>query len=414
MLFEDFEEEPVTLKDKILRFFVGVFLFILISTLIILLLPGDAERSLLNLLTGQELTSAGNIGDEAIPIDSFKSARIECYNLYHQYMPDRANDAGLLNECAYNRLRSMKVDKVLAGAAGFYVSDIIIKEDLSKQAREAYKRNSSAGYAADEMKSPEEIYRILLHSAPISYRQDAAVSSELYERFLNSNLAASADETRISNEIQTVKLSIAYVVISDEELLNSIGDNFPVSDEEIKKDYDDSVAKGTVPKDANGKPETLENRKAFIFAKLKSEIKQKKLSDLKAQILSARNTKGAGLSEVAKVSGSKVQEMTKVSLMSLGADKKQEKFLSNSGFLKDLTTMSFGKGDVGGPYSDGDKSVYVEFKDLVIEAAPAAVAAASPDAMDKNSMKVRRFLNEIKQSLNGLYPVNRKLDKSVE
>ena len=79
--------------------------------------------------------------------------------------------------------------------------------------------------------------------------------------------------------------------------------------------------------------------------------------------------------------------------------------------MKDITNMSFGKGKVGGPYTDKDKTFYVEFKDLAIESGNSVGKTVALN--DNGSNKVRMFLYEIKQSLNGIYPIQRN-DKSVE
>ncbi|MBK6608585.1 MAG: hypothetical protein IPO06_23185 [Leptospiraceae bacterium] len=411
------EEEPVSIAQKIYRVFAGLFIAVLVVMLIFTFIPGDAEQSLLRTITGQDQMTAGKVGDESIPVDYFKAARLECYYMFKQRYPTIADDRSMLENCAFNQVKSLKIDRVLGTAAGYYVSDLSIKEDISNEARRIHSQSgTSAGYASDEVRSVDEIYRSILLSVPMHYRQDSVLSSDLYERFLYTDVKETEEEQKVRSELENVRISLSYVSFSDEELSKLVGEIPAVTDEEIKKEYDASIANKTIPMGADGKPQTLEIRKAFIFNKIQTEAKEKKLSELKAKILSVKGAENANLAAIGTISGSKIQELSKISLSSLNSPNKDAKtelpkFLSSSTFLKDITNMSFGKGKVGGPYTDKDKTFYVEFKELTIDSGNSVGKTVALN--DNGSNKVRMFLYEIKQSLNGIYPIQRN-DKSVE
>ena len=403
------EEEPVSIAQKIYRVFAGLFIAVLVVMLIFTFIPGDAEQSLLRTITGQDQMTAGKVGDESIPVDYFKAARLECYYMFKQ--------RSMLENCAFNQVRSLKIDRVLGTAAGYYVSDLSIKEDISNEARRIHgQTGTSAGYASDEVRSVDEIYRSILLSVPMHYRQDSVLASDLYERFLYTDVKETEEEQKVRSELENVRISLSYISFSDEELSKLVGEIPAVTDEEIQKEYDASIANKTIPMGSDGKPQSLETRKALIFNKIQTEAKEKKLSELKAKILSVKGAENANLAAIGTISGSKIQELSKISLSSLNSPSKDAKtelpkFLSASSFLKDITNMSFGKGKVGGPYTDKDKTFYVEFKDLAIESGNSVGKTVALN--DNGSNKVRMFLYEIKQSLNGIYPIQRN-DKSVE
>ncbi len=412
------EEEPVSFAQKIYRVFAGLFIAVLVVMLIFTFIPGDAEQSLLRTITGQDQMTAGKVGDESIPIDYFKAARLECYYMFKQRYPTIADDRSMLENCAFNQVKSLKIDRVLGTAAGYYVSDISIKEDISNEARRIHSQSgTSAGYASDEVRTVDEIYRSILLSVPMHYRQDSVLSSELYERFLFTDVKETEEEQKVRSELENVRLSLSYISFSDEELSKLVGEIPPVTDAEIQKEYDASIASKSIPMGADGKPQSLEMRKAIIFNKLQTEAKEKKLSELKAKILSVKGAENANLAAIGTIAGAKTQELSKISLSSLSAPPSKDsnsdlpKFLSGSAFLKDITNMSFGKGKVGGPYTDKDKTFYVEFKDLSLDSGNSIGKTVAMN--DNSSNKVRMFLYEIKQSLNGIYPIQRN-DKSVE
>lgn len=411
------EEEPVSISQKVYRIFAGLFIAILVTMLIFTLIPGDAEQNLLRMITGQDQMSAGKVGDESIPLDYFKAARLDCYYMYKQRFPTAADDPSMLENCAFNQIKSLKVDKVLGNAAGYHVSDISIKEEISVEARRIHSQSgTSAGYSADEVRSVDDIYRSILLAVPMHYRQDSAVSMELYERFLYTDTKESEEEQKVRSELENVKLSLSYIAFSDDDLSKLIGEIPQITDAEIQKEYDASIANKTIPMGTDGKPQPLETRKALIFNKLQSEAKEKKLSEIKGKILSAKGAENGNLGALATMAGVKVADLNKIALSTIGPQPKDSKtelpkFLSTSAFLKDITNQAFGKGKVGGPYTDKEKTFYVEFKDLSIDSGNSVGKNVALN--DNNTNRTRMFLYEIKQSLGGIFPIQRNI-KSVE
>jgi hypothetical protein len=320
-----------------------------------------------------------------------------------------ADDPSTLNNCAFNQIKNHKIDKVFANALGYRVSEIGIKQEISDEARRIHSQATvSAGYSKEEMRSVDDIYKVILNQVPMNYRQDSEISRRILDGFLFTDIKESQAEKDIKQEMESLKLSISYISFSDEDLVKITGSEFPVSEEEIKKDYDDSVTNKTIPLATDGKPETLENRKAFILNKLRSEKKEKQISALKAKILSTKGEANSNLSTIATMSNSTIQDLNSISFAKLDdkENKSLPKFLTSSSFLKDATKTSFGKGRIGGPYTEKDKTIYVEFKDMKFETV-ASSPAKNSEFNQQN--KIRMFLYEIKQSLTGNYPIERNI-----
>lgn len=410
------QEEPTTIKEKIFRTIGGLFLFILVAMLAITFLPGDAERTLFQALSGENSLNAGKIGGESIPLDYFQAARRECYFRYKEYVPSMANDPSTLDSCAYQTIRSLKVSSIIADKVGYSISANGIKEELSKQAREIHKQsNTSAGYAPDEVKSADEIYKSLLSSVPLNYRMDSVKAYGLFPNFLNSDIKKTDDEIIKSEEAANTKVAIKLLAFSDEGLLNELDKKVQISEEELKKEYDNELKNGKLPKDAKGNVEDYKTRKSFLTNKLKVELKQKKLSELKSAVLGLKNSSKPGvLNEIAAMTGTKIDEIRNLSLSSIAnfstPSGKSYKFGTNAVFLKDLTENSDKPGKVGGPYSDSGQTVYVEFISLGLS----DKKEKKEFKRDEMSMTLVSFYSEIMQVMSNANPIYRKVEKQKD
>jgi hypothetical protein len=233
------------------------------------------------------------------------------------------------------------------------------------------------------------------------------------DRLLFSNTSSSDEEKKIASESEGLKINLKYLLVSDLELLNKIGDELPVSEDEMRKDYDESMKSGNL-KNSKGEVPSFEDRKTILLNKIRSEKKKAKLAEIKKNL---ETLKGADkinvLAEIQKITGGKIENLASVSLAELNhLTSKQSnspiRFVNNSGFLKDLTEIPFGKGKVGGPYPEGDMTVYVEFVDMKIEA-PKVIE--NSNSSEKDKLKSYIFLAEIERSLNGIYPIYRTVVK---
>jgi len=402
----------ITLKEKIIRFIVGIFMTILVTMLIFTLIPNDAEQNFYRMLTGQDSYSAGKFGDETITMDYFHAARRDCYARYKDL---NSTDSSLINSCAYSSIKNLKVTRLIADAVGYGISEEKIKEIILEQAKQIYKESSlGAGYSEDEKASLEEIYRNLLRSIPISYRQDMMISYGLFQDFFNVQLESTEEEKVLEQEAKDLRLNLRYIYFTETDLLNKVGDNIQVSEEELQKEYDTSVKNGSIPKNEKGELPSFEERKPLLFNKIKVEKKQALVSELKTKIQSLKNSENKEiLKEISNLIGVKIEELRNQSLGELSKpsnDKKFYRFATNSGFLKDLVELPLGKGEVGGPYMDGDKILYVEFQNINFE----KEKPHKPQEISRyNSerMKIYTFLEEFNQSISSRYPVYRKFEK---
>jgi hypothetical protein len=406
----EFEETPPTLKDKVLKFVVFIFVSILMLMLVITFIQGDDSKNyIIQVLTGQDKSAAGKIAGEVISQDYYKAAKLECNYLFKQRFPSLADDPSTLNNCAYNKIKIYKIDKILGNAVGFRTSELSIKQEISDEARRIHKETKvSAGYSIEEQRSVDDLYKAILTSVPINYRKDAQVSERLIESFLYSNVKETENEKMVKSELQSVKLSLSYISFSDEDLAKLVGSNFEVTEDEIKKDYDEAIKNKTAPIMADGKTEPLDSRKPFLLNKIRNEKKEKKIAELKAKILTTKSDANATLSTISVISNSNIQSLNQIPFSKIetkDAKSALPSFVSSSGFLRDMTKTSFGKGRISGPYTDKNQTIYVEFKDIQFASAPKIEEKTSTPDINQN--RIRNILYEIKQSLSGSYPIER-------
>ncbi|WP_246837543.1 hypothetical protein [Leptospira bouyouniensis] len=412
-----FEDEPSTLKEKIYRTIIALFLFILVGTLIITFLPGDAEQSLIGAITGQNSTKAGSVAGRSIPVDYFNAAKRDCYYRYQQYGRETAQNAELLNSCAYSTVREMYIANDIAAAVGFQVSEISIKREMSKQAREIHKESvSQAGYGEEDSRSLTEIYQQIYRSAPMYYRIDSATGYALFPNFLDQPLTPSENEVELESEAKRAKISFRLVAISEVNLMNAVESKINITDEELQKEYQKEKAEGTLSKDPSGNFVSFEVRKPLLLSKLKFDRKRKEAEIWKGRI-SQKISEPNALDAIAKESGQPIETVTAVSLSDLKlvtSNRGNSYRLANSSqFWETLANDPFSKKTVVGPFSDNDKQVYVEFSALTY----GQPTAAAPKDQAADFLKQRQLLSfflEINQSLAAEYNVEKKGLLSLE
>jgi hypothetical protein len=406
MMLDDLDEEK-SLGDKIIRAVVFLFLTVLVSMLIITLLPGDAEQSFFKFITGQDNYSAGKIGDSNIPIDYYQAARKDCYYRYKTYSPDMANDEEI-TKCAYETVKFLKINRVLSESVGYSISEQKAKEEIYLQAKDAHQQSSvGAGYSDDEKVSLEDIYKNILRATPMPYRLDYMIAMNT-DRFLLSNVKETESEKSIKNQSNNARISINYIVFTDLDIIGKVDDNLPISEEEINKVYKESVDSGSL-KSIDGKIPTIEERRDLIVNTLRSEKKQNILLEIKSKMQSIKDQKGQ-LKEISELSGQKINEINNLSLANISDMIEQNKninFMQTKAFLKDLGDVPFGVGKIGGPYPDGNKIVYVEFKDLKFENSN----NKNDESDGRYQIVINYFFSDINKSLTGMYPVQKKFFK---
>lgn len=238
------ELENVSLKDKIIRAIVAFFLFILVSGLIITFLPGDAEKSFFDVISGRSNLNAGKIGSDSIPMDYFQAAQRDCFFQYRNIAPSLAEDPSTLQSCAFQTIRSLVVTKQIANATGFSVSETGIREELSEEARRIYRESvTGAGYSEEDVRKPEVIYKQILNSAPMQYRVDRKNASSLYDSLLNSDLKKTDGELAVQKESSSARFRLRIVSYTDEQLNKLAEKEIPVSEEVLRVKYENEKKK---------------------------------------------------------------------------------------------------------------------------------------------------------------------------
>lgn len=411
---EEEVREQETLKSKIVRFVVFILVLLLVGMLSITFIQGDTDKAFLDILTGNDKSIAGKIAGERISIDYFNAAKKTCVDIYRERFPSLVDDTNTLNNCAFSVIRKQKIDKFIASNAGYHISELIIKQDISEEARKRYKElsdNRGAGYSEEERISLNELYTRILNYVPINFRQDYIISRSLADAFLYSDVKETEDEKKAKSEFENTKMSLSYISFTDEDLSKLIGTEFPVSEEEIKKDYETSVKNKSLPLDQDGKPLSLESRKPSILNKLREEKKQFKLSELKTKILTTKSDPNSNLSTLAAIPNVPIQNLSGINFSNLDSKDKAANFLGNSGLLKDMTKIPFGKGRIGGPYTDKNQTIYVEFKELKFDSIS---TKQKENPIDPNISKIRMFVYEINQAVSGNFPVERSKSLAIQ
>ncbi len=405
------EEEPSVDNNsffaKTKRLILGLSLSVLVVMLILMLIPNDAEQNFYNIITGKSSLHAGKVGTEDISEEYFQASRRICSNMFKS---DRQTEENIIN-CAFETAKRFKISRIVSEAVGFNISEQKIKADIWEQAKMTHKETAvGAGYSEEEKLSAEEIYKNNLLSIPMSFRKDMILADYVMERFLLSSPEPSEDEKKIKSEMKGLKLSLRYAFFSETEYLNSIND-LPVSDDEVKKDYEESVKSGNL-KNAKGETPSLDERKQLIVNKLRSEKKQQKLTEMKANLQKLKSSDKTTLAEIASLAGSKIQEVKDLPISELNRmtekpNSQPWKFVTKAAFQKDLTEIPFGQGKIGGPYQEGDKQVFVEFSSMKIEEIKDKVADDNSKNIEK--YKAYTFIGEAVQSISSVYPVYRNI-----
>ncbi len=414
-----FEEEATTWKEKLTRAVVGLFLFILVSMLVVTFLPGDAEQSFIGALTGSSSTKAGSIAGRSVPMDYFNAARRDCYYRYQQYSKEMAGNNELIQSCAFSTTKELFIANDIASAVGFRVSETSIKRDLSLQARQIHKETASqAGYGEEDTRTVDQIYQQILRSTPMTYRLDSATGYSLFQGFLDQKMTPSPAESEIEAEAKSAKVSFRLVAFTEVNLLNQLESKIQISDADLLAEYEKEKKEGNLNKDGNGKIPTFEERKQVLTSKLKFDRKRKDLEVWKKKIQSLVLADNA-LEAISKETSQSIESIaaTPLSNLKLLQSPKGTSFrlASDPKFWEELSANPFGKKKVLGPFTDNDKQIYVEFGDLSFSTsspAPKKAENAAEEMMKQN--KLLGFFIEINKSLSGEYNIDKQKALSLE
>ncbi|TGL62158.1 hypothetical protein EHQ58_02840 [Leptospira ognonensis] len=414
-----FEEEATTWKEKLTRAVVGLFLFILVSMLVVTFLPGDAEQSFIGALTGSSSTKAGSIAGRSVPMDYFNAARRDCYYRYQQYSKEMAGNNELIQSCAFSTTKELFIANDIASAVGFRVSETSIKRDLSLQARQIHKETASqAGYGEEDTRTVDQIYQQILRSTPMAYRLDSATGYSLFQGFLDQKMTPSPAESEIEAEAKSAKVSFRLVAFTEVNLLNQLESKIQISDADLLSEYEKEKKEGNLNKDGNGKIPTFEERKQVLTSKLKFDRKRKDLEVWKKKIQSLVLADNA-LEAISKETSQSIESIaaTPLSNLKLLQSPKGTSFrlASDPKFWEELSANPFGKKKVLGPFTDNDKQIYVEFGDLSFSPsgpAPKKAENTAEEMMKQN--KLLGFFIEINKSLSGEYNIDKQKALSLE
>lgn len=413
------EEEPVSFRDKFFRFMMGIFLFILVGGLVMTLLPGDANRGMMQLLTGGFGMDVGKIGEIPLSVQYYQRARKTCAYRYKQYISGMKKEQinTMLDNCAFSDSKRLKVAQVIGEKIGYDVSQYQIKKELSDEARMIHKQSDvSAGYEESEVRSANEIYQMLLKEENLEYRKDSRLIAGLFGNFLVSKLPTIESVETLKKESETVKLSLNYISFSDDEIMKSKNISMDISDAMLKEEYQKENKEGKTPKNKDGKFTSFEKRKSILRSKVESRLRAKKISELKSKIATMKKD-SQPLTKIAEFTGSKIETIKDISLSDINAkDGNQASFafLSDSKFLQDMAKYKPGQPTIGGPYKDIEKNIYVEFAELNITSPkPTKNDEKSKISLNQSQNHLMSFLRELNESIGNRYPILKNTSKQA-
>gem|GEM_PF-1251375 len=414
-----FEEEATTWKEKLTRAVVGLFLFILVSMLVVTFLPGDAEQSFIGALTGSSSTKAGSIAGRSVPMDYFNAARRDCYYRYQQYSKEMAGNNELIQSCAFSTIKELFIANDIAQAVGFRVSETSIKRELSLQARQIHKETvSQAGYAEEDTRTVDQIYQQILRSSPMPYRLDSATGYSLFQGFLDQKMTPSTAEAETESEAKSAKVSFRLVAFTEVNLLNQLDSKIQIPEADLQAEYEKEKKEGNLSKDASGNLPSFADRKVVLTSKLKFDRKRKELEVWKKKIQSLVLSENA-LESISKETSQPIESIAATSLSNLKLLQSPRgssfRLANDPKFWEELSANPFGKKKVLGPFTDNDKQIYVEFGDLSFS--PVAKVAAKPVSSPEEMMKQNQLLGfflEINKSLSGEYNIDKQKALSLE
>jgi hypothetical protein len=376
-----FSEEPSSWKDRILRVIVGIFLFLLVSMLIITFLPGDAEKSFVSMITGRSASDAGKIGKKTVPLDAFQITLRQCYSQYKAYAPQLADNMEILENCAYTRLRQVYISEFVGDSIGYDVSILKVKREVLEEAKAIHtSRLDQPGYDPEEdVSSLQDVYSELIRGIPAPYRKDLSRAQGLYEDSLQFPIPLLPKDLEISKNTESSTLSVRYIAYRETDLMNSI--NPTVSDQEIKAEYDREVSENKNPLTPSP---SLAERSELIKKKLVFEKKRKEAEAISAQLEQAKQKNS--LEELSKIVRLPIQSTGKLNFNKISTWKPTSgdsiTLLGMDAFWKQVKTPG-AKNSVYGPTYDGDIKIFWEEPEVNLSLTPVILAGTPSDIQSR-------------------------------
>lgn len=367
-------------KNAIIRSVVAFFLFLLVLTLVITFIPGEAEQNFLDTITGQASTNAGKIGSETISVDYLMAAKRNCYERYKQYNPNFSDEGDLLNSCAFSATRDLFALRMIAKELGFQSSEDAIKRDLSNQAKTIHSQSDNQpGYTKEESRSVEDIYRILLFSSPMQYKLDSTSAQNLIKTFLYDKPTRDLTEAEIKERAQASSMGLKgrFVSYSEADYISNLDKSIVITEDEVKQLYDKEVKEGNLTKEADGSLPSFEKRKQILQGRARLEKKKKIMDESNSKISEA---KAKGILEISKLVGSPIENLKPASLSDLLADRNFSSISNDPSFFKSLADAK--PGTVLGPFQSESKTIFLEFEQIV----PITSGSKAPELSTRNEL----------------------------
>lgn len=335
--------------ESIKKIGAGLLIIILAIMMGIMFSTQDISE-ITKILSGED--QVGSFQGKEISSRIYLLARNQCKRRYQAYgdVPEF-----LISNCVNDEVQSLYAIPSIGEKLGVKVSERLVKNQIMEAVR--YQFEQQQEYAdTDDHLSMKEIYNREIQYNPEDVRERIANTQavvEVFKKFPYPEAMSIADLNAHQDRV-----SLNVIMYNNARLLKILDNKVTVTAEEVRAEYDKRQAEAKTEEDK--KP--FDKLKKLIAAQLKTENKQKKLSEVKSKLSELGD--GPALNKVSEITGVAPEKRDNVELDRLA----QMNFYGEKVNLA-LPALLVHLGDahkksIIGPLQAGENTVYVEILDV--------------------------------------------------
>ncbi len=323
---------------------------VLLAIMMTLMFSGQPIDEITSLLAGRG--GAAGFDGQSIPLSTYGEIDGRCRDRIRSMLGGEAPDY-FVRQCVTGTMKELYVLPKIGTELGLEVSEDRIQEQMVEMARAQYLAQGETVHADDRL-SMQEIYNRLVAQNSVEMQKRGEMADRV-RKSLSEDFPRPVALARSGELTGEIKLRLRLVRYTGGDLLEKVGGNVEIPDDEIRLAFEKEQQ--NVPED---KRKNYENERKFVKNRLLQDRKQTELSDIKKRLGELKGE--SGLEEVAKITGVRIQSVGEVALSDLTqvspGDGSSKLNLAIPGFLLDLGK----KGDVifSGPHQVGESTVYAE------------------------------------------------------
>lgn len=319
------------------------------------------DINFIDILLGR--SAIGSFNGENISTRMYSLADQNCRERYQQLVGGGRIPEQLMTRCIASQLREVYILPKVAKDLGLDVSPSSIEKAALERARLNFKKQSSL--AAEDRMTLGELYRRELAYAPVDVQVRYQEAQRAFEK-LAKGMPYPEAAVRAEELATKITMDVKFVRYTTADLLAELDDDVTITEEQIKKRFDEEQGKLS---ESQRKP--YKDEREFVKNRVKSELKQLELAKVKEKL--SKLPAGSSLEDVAKITGVKVHHAEGVTLEGLSAVKVDQGEVAKLNLPAVLADLK-GSSAVSGPHQEGDHTVYlmitnVRVPDLTLETA---------------------------------------------